>query len=289
VETKVHPCLREWLARERGRIEAVVLDIDGVLIRHRRALPGAVELLAVLRDSGTPYTLLTNDGCSSPAEKVAYLRSGGIRVEEEEIYSSSHALIELVAERGLRGERFFVMGKLGEPSYAEAAGLVATHDLDAMEGTRGIIVGETGYDWESTVNAAVNFLIRRPDALFICPNPDLYFPVRDGRIRLASGAIAHLIREMLERYGGHREPVYLGKPYAPVFAASHARLERLRGSSGGLARSRVLMVGDSLAGDIAGGRSFGYRTALVLTGLTTAEMVGRAEQRETPELVFEGL
>jgi len=266
----------------------VVLDVDGVLIRHRRALPGAVELLALLRAEGLPFTLLTNDGCSSPQEKVAYLRSGGIEVAEEDIYSASHAIRGLVAERRLEGELFFVMGKLGEPCYAEAAGLRVTRDLEAMESTRGIIVGETAYDWEPAINAAINFLIRSPGALLICPNPDLYFPIRDGRIRLASGAVTHLVQEMVERYGRPCEPIFLGKPYAPVFAAAQARLEGLRGGPpGGLQRGRVLMVGDSLTGDIAGGRAFGYRTVLVLTGLTTPEMLEGSPLQ--PEVAFRSL
>ena len=278
--------LRDWLRHRRGDIDAVVLDIDGVLARSRRALPGAVELLAELRGEGIPFTLLTNDGCSSPAEKRAYLASAGIDVAEEDIYSSSHAIADLVRERGLRGELFFVMGKLGRPGYAEAAELKVTRELSEMESARGVIVGETEFDWESSVNAAVNFLIRRPDALLVCPNPDEFFPVADGRIRLASGAVTGLIRDMVERYGRRCSPLYLGKPYEPIFAANHRRLER---RSGGrvLERSRVLMVGDSLPGDIAGGQRFGYRAALVLTGLTTPQLLQVSEVR--PDLVFEML
>jgi NagD protein len=288
VQTIPLPSLREWLARERPAIDALVLDIDGVLIRNRQALPGAVELLAWLRAQGVPFTLLTNDGCSSPREKAGYLRSAGIEVEESAIYSASHAIADLVDERGLRGERFFVMGKLGEPSYAEAAGLAVTTNVDEMESTRGIVMGETGFDWEAAINAATNFLIRVPQALLVCPNPDAYFPVRDGRIRLASGAVTHLIQEMVERYGGRCEPIYLGKPFARIFASNHARLERAAGRPpGSLDRQRVLMVGDSLTGDIAGGNGFGYRTAVVLTGLTTPGILAASEIR--PEVVFAAL
>jgi len=288
VDATPEPRLLDWLVRERLGIDAVVLDIDGVLIRHRRALPGALELLEALRADGTPFTLLTNDGSNSPREKAAYLRAAGIDVGEEAIYSASHALEDFVAERGLRGERFLVLGRLGEPCYAEAAGLVVCRDLDSIESTRGIIMGEGEYDWEPAINAAINFFIRVPDALLVCPNPDVYFPIEDGRIRLASGAVAHLVQEMVERYGKPRAPVYLGKPYAPVFTAAHACLERLRGGrAGSLAPRRVLMVGDSLTGDIAGGNAFGYRTALVLTGLTTRGMLEGSTIR--PEKVFEAL
>ena len=51
-----------------------------------------------------------------------------------------------------------------------------------------------------------------------------------------------------------------------------------------VAVSERVLVGDSLTGDIAGGRDFGYRTVLVMTGITTPEMLARSEIR--PELVF---
>lgn len=288
VHTIVIPSLRDWLDKERASIDAVVLDIDGVLVRNRKALPGAVELLSMLRAQKVPYALLTNDGCNSPREKTCALSSAGLDVREEEIFSAGHALRDLVQQRGLQGERFFVMGKLGDPCYAEAAGLVVTRHLDAMESTRGIVMGETGYDWEPTINAAVNWLIRVPMALFICPNPDAFFPIRNGGIRLASGAVTHLIREMVERNGKECTPIYLGKPYTPVFAANHARLERESGlPPGGLSKRRVLMVGDSLTADIAGGNAFGYRTAVVFTGLTTRGMLEASAVK--PEMVIEGL
>ncbi len=268
-------------------MDAVVLDIDGVLIRHRRALPGAVELLSWLREQDLPFTLLTNDGCTGPQEKAAYLRSGGIDVEADRICSVGHAIPALVESLGVAGQRFFALGRLGEPDYAVAAGLVVTRDLRELVGGRcqGLIVGETGYEWEPAVNAAINFLIQKPGAPLVCPNPDLYFPVRDHGIRLASGAVTLLIREMVERYGIACAPIYLGKPYEPVFAVNHARLEARAG--GVLSRDRVLMVGDTLGGDIAGARAFGYRTALVLTGLTRLDMLdGSAVQ---PDLVARGL
>ncbi len=49
----------------------------------------------------------------------------------------------------------------------------------------------------------------------------------------------------------------------------------------------VPLAGDSLRADIAGGRRFGYRTALVLTGLTRRSMLDGA--RPAPQEVFQGL
>jgi hypothetical protein len=48
-----------------------------------------------------------------------------------------------------------------------------------------------------------------------------------------------------------------------------------------------VIVGDSLGSDIAGGNRYGYRTALVLTGVTRPDH--SPEPGEEPDLVFERL
>ena len=50
-------------------------------------------------------------------------------------------------------------------------------------------------------------------------------------------------------------------------------------------RDRVWMVGDFIESDIRGARDFGYRSALVLTGLTSRQSLDRSALQ--PDLVFE--
>ncbi|MGE5838537.1 MAG: HAD hydrolase-like protein, partial [Deltaproteobacteria bacterium] len=54
-----------------------------------------------------------------------------------------------------------------------------------------------------------------------------------------------------------------------------------------LDRDRVWMVGDFIDSDIRGARNFGYRSALVLTGLTSRQNIERSAPQ--PDLVFERL
>ncbi len=83
-----------------------------------------------------------------------------------EIISTLHA------EKQFSLDPFFIMGNLGNPCFAQKAGLHTTRDLSQIHRCQGIIVGEKGYDWETTINAVVNFFIQKPDALLIVPNPD---------------------------------------------------------------------------------------------------------------------
>lgn len=262
-----------------------MLDIDGVLVVGRRPVPGARQLLDMLGEAAIPFGLLTNDGNNSVDQKVALLEAAGLSVRPEAVTSSGHVLRDVAVELGLRGRRCFVAGRLGEPCYAEAAGIRVTRRIAELGECEGVIIGEEDFDWEPVVNGIINFFIARPQAPLIVPNPDLYFPIGEGRVRAASGAVSALVRLVLRRHGVHLEPLPLGKPYRPIFRHAHRRLEIRAGRP--LRRRRVLMVGDSLASDVRGASRFGYRSALVLTGATTAE--GLAASRFRPELLFDRL
>ena len=281
----VLPSLSLWLEQHRAGLAALVFDVDGVLMVGARAVAGAAALLERLDGLALPFRLLTNDANHSVEEKAAMLSRAGLRVEARAITSSGHGLAEAAGRAGLAGELCFVLGRLGEPSYAGLAGIRATGRLGDLPECRAALVGEDAYDWEKTINAVVNFLVARPEAPLVVPNPDLYYPGEDRRLHVAAGAVAGLIASVCAAYGRPLAPLYLGKPHEPIFHHNHGRLESTLGRP--VERRRVLMVGDSLASDVAGAQAFGYRSALVLTGATHAERWRGAQPR--PDLVFRAL
>ena len=54
-----------------------------------------------------------------------------------------------------------------------------------------------------------------------------------------------------------------------------------------LQKSEIIMVGDLLDSDIAGAKRFGCASALMMTGLTTPEMLAKAPPEKTPDMVFD--
>ena len=281
----VLPCFRDWLERHRPELEALVFDVDGVLLVGPRAVAGAAALLERLASLALPYRILTNDANHSAEEKAALLARAGLPVEPRAITSSGHGLVEAAGRAGLAGQLCFVLGRLGRPSYAEAAGIRVTARLAELPDCRAALVGEDEYDWEATINGVVNYLLARPEAPLVVPNPDLYYPGEDRRVHVAAGGVARLIASVCAAYGRPLEPLYLGKPHEPIFHHNHGRLESALGRP--VERRRVLMLGDSLASDVAGARAFGYRSALVLTGATSGE--GWRASALRPELVFHAL
>jgi HAD superfamily hydrolase (TIGR01450 family) len=281
----VEPSLHQWLMVHFDEFDGLIFDIDGVLLKGDRPAPGSRHLLAMLNRRNIPFLLLTNDSNHSVEEKALHLRQAGIPIGSESIVSCAHALVPLADERHLRGLRFFIMGDLGNPCYAQAAGLETTRDLANLPGCKGVIIGENHYDWEPAINAAVNFFIQTPDALLIVPNPDEFYPGLSFEIQLAAGSVGRMIQRALAAYGLGFAPIYLGKPHAPVFDIAHRRMQQTAGRK--LAGQRILMTGDNLAADVGGATGFGYRSALVLTGVTDRRMLEYA--RLKPQLAFERL
>jgi NagD protein len=281
----VIPSFGAWFDQHQDEFDAVVLDIDGVLLLAGAAPSGGRELIEKLRRKNFPFSLLTNDGNHSIEEKCQYLKECGIEIAAEEVTSCGHGLVEIANKFDLAGKLFFVMGELGDPCYAENAGLVVTRNTEELPKCAGIITGEENYDWEPVINAAVNYFIANPKAPLVVPNPDEYFPAPNGKIKLAAGATARFIQRALKVYGTIIEPIYLGKPYAPIFEHSHSVLQnRLKRS---VELKRVIMIGDSIDSDIRGANDFGYRSALVLTGVTRLEMLKAGPVQ--PDFIFERL
>ncbi|MPM67481.1 Ribonucleotide monophosphatase NagD [bioreactor metagenome] len=280
---------RELHGAEKAAFRAVLFDIDGTLVSGSRAMPGAAALLDALRDEGVPFLLLTNDSHHSPAEKTGYLARAGVPAFPDEIVSCSHALPDFVAERGLRGSRVFIMGEFGNPDYAEAAGLTPCRDLAAIDDCAFVIAGEGPFDWHDVFTGVINYFRRHPDRALVVPNPDTYWPnAGTGQYGIGAGAQARFICTVLAEMHITVEPVYFGKPYPRIYRHALTYLQE-RFPLPGLRAGEVAMVGDSLRSDIAGARALGMKSVLVMTGITTPEILRAAPAEMRPDWVCDAV
>ncbi|KAJ5551098.1 HAD-superfamily hydrolase subfamily IIA CECR5 [Penicillium sp. DV-2018c] len=76
---------------------AFAFDIDGVLLRSSKPLPGAADSLGLLKEQGIPFILLTNGGGKHETERVAEISEKlGIPLDASDIVQSHSPLAELV-------------------------------------------------------------------------------------------------------------------------------------------------------------------------------------------------
>jgi ribonucleotide monophosphatase NagD (HAD superfamily) len=88
----------------------------------------------------------------------------------------------------------------------------------------------------------------------ICANPDVIAVLPRGGFGIAPGAVARQYEDL----GGR--VAYVGKPHRPVYELC---LETLAPLPAG----EILVIGDSVAHDIAGGAGMGLATALIMGGI----------------------
>ncbi|TEU20688.1 MAG: haloacid dehalogenase, partial [Anaerolineales bacterium] len=107
-------------------VDALILDIDGVLYEGDHALPGAVELVAHLNRKGTPYALLSNNTTrpfSSHTDKLAEL---GMPVSSTSIVTAARVVAQTLAGEAKPGAQYLVIGELGLVEALEQVGFEVT-------------------------------------------------------------------------------------------------------------------------------------------------------------------
>jgi ribonucleotide monophosphatase NagD (HAD superfamily) len=239
-----------------------------------------------LNKSSYPYLLLTNDACNSVEEKAAYLNAAGIPVAPGHVLSAGNAL-KLWAQDNYHGGKFFQLGKMGIPSFADAAGITVTTIPQECGECCGVLCGEGPYDWQPAIEAVFNLLLKHPEYPLVVGNPDSYWAsMRIQGWGIGSGAVARFICQVLADAGKKVVPTYLGKPYAPIYRCASPYLKTLFPEKDFSDPSRLLMVGDSLDSDIAGANANNITSALVMTGITTREILEAAPAHKHPVYVF---
>jgi NagD protein len=231
----------------RGPIRNWLMDMDGVLVREELAIPGAMEFIARLRETDTPFLLLTNNSIWTRRDLAARLRAGGLDVPEESIWTSALATARFLEDQRPGGTAF-VIGESGLTTALHESGYtINERDPDY------VVLGETRtYSFERIAHAIR--LIGR-GAKFIATNPDPTGPAPDGPLP-ATGAVAALI----SRATG-RDPYFVGKPNPLMMRTA---LNSLDAHS-----EETAMIGDRMDTDIVAGLEAGLEAILVLTGVTT--------------------
>ena len=223
-------------------IQAVILDIDGVLEYRGQVYPGAVATLETLRSRGLALSFLTNSTLKSRASCAAKLRRSGFAAADEEVVTASYATACYL--RSLKPKSIWLMlAGEGRDEFAEFV-----QDKDRPEY---LVVGDYRQDFNfENLNHALRLLAG--GARLVGMQNEL----TDGSLGELELNVGSWV-SMLERASG-APAVYIGKPFPYVFEL----ILRTLGMQGG----EVLVVGDRVSTDILGAKKAGLRSALIKTG-----------------------
>jgi len=242
----------------KGRYDALLCDIWGVLHDGKRALTPAVAALRAFRASG-PVVLITN--APRPRADVASLldKMGAPRDCYDIIVTSGDVTIALIAER--IGQSVHHLGPERDLGlFAEAERMAGRAPrLSAMESADYVLcTGLIDDAKETPANYAERLAAMAKRKLpMVCANPDILIH-RGREIVYCAGALAR----DYETLGG--EVLWIGKPHRPIYQAAFAAASALRP---GLERRRVLAVGDGIATDVQGAEDFGLDVLFIAGGI----------------------
>lgn len=250
------------------RIEAMIIDLDGVVWRGGTFLPAAQEFFETLDRRRIRFVLATNNATQTPESFQARLQSGGVEVPRSAILTSSLATAAYLAEQQAPPGDLLVIGADGLRSALQERGYRLVNVADSAQA---VVVGmDTEVCWQHLAEATL--AIRR-GVPFIGTNPDPSFPSERGEVP-GNGAILAALQA-----ASGQAPTVIGKPEPHLYQQA---VESLAASP-----QDTLIVGDRLETDILGGIRLGAPTALILTGVTTRAQTEASDIRS--DYVFEDL
>lgn len=222
----------------------VLLDLDGTLYTADRPIEGAVETVRGLRTRGVAIRALSNTdsiGRESIRRRLAHM---GFDIGDHEIVTCVSAAVGFLRQTGARRCLSLVSAEVREE--LSVFGRCEKQDPDC------VIIGDCR-EWLSYDRLDLAFRALRAGARLVALQGGRFARGQDGD-HIDTGAIVAALE-----YSSGSVAEVIGKPSPILF-------EQALSGMPSLDPTRVLVVGDDIATDIAGGAQFGLPTVLVATG-----------------------
>jgi HAD superfamily hydrolase (TIGR01450 family) len=254
-------------------VRGFVFDVDGTLVRRFpdgvHPLPGAVEVLNAIRQSGRKLAIFTNGSHLTPEDFARELRADGLPVSDEEIVTPVRSALSYLRRRHDGAPvQLFAQPAVTERMVAEGVDVVDGEGADVV-----LVLHVDDADFPELERAARAIL---GGARLLTAN---YLPAYAG----ANGPIfsrGAMVTAAIAKAASTR-PTVVGKP-------SKAAVQELRDRLG-VASEDLLVTGDDVRMDVGLGHLGGSRTVLVRSGITGDMDLSRLPADRRPHAVIDGV
>jgi 4-nitrophenyl phosphatase len=254
-----------------------IFDMDGTLALGDQAnhgltpLPGAVEMLAWVRDRGLPYLVFTNGTNRSPAHFAQVLRGSGLDVPDDQMMTPASSAVVMFTRRGY--QRVMVLGGDGLAGPLRAAGIGVVPPVEPT-GVDAVLVGWFREFTMSHLEAACEAVWSGAALYSASETP--FFAAAGGRALGTSRAISAMIRSIT----GCRLTV-TGKPSLDALRAAAARL--------GVPARDLVVVGDDPLLEVPMAHRGHALAVAVQTGLAGPDAYDQLPPAKRPHLHLRGV
>ncbi len=247
----------------KDKFDVFVLDIYGVTWNGKAPIEGAKEHMIELRQAKKKVILLSNGTELQAHAEESQAKRGFVKgVHYDEIVTSGDLAYDTFSS-DTRKLKFYQFGRANKALFTDCP----YTEVQTPEEADFVYIGvpqifENGI-WKDFLNLqpfeAELRKIYKLGLPLICANPDL----RAHENQYEEAVVRQgLVARFYEDLGGEVE--YFGKPYPLIFDFALQHIDT--------PDNRIIMVGDTLETDILGGKSYGIKTALTMTGIAKENM-----------------
>lgn len=254
-----------------------VFDCDGVVWKGQQAIDGARHVIQRLKLLNKKLFFVTNNSTQSRDGYQQKFHKLGFDVNGSEILSSSFAAALYLKEKNLfssEGKKVYVVGEqgicdelklaqipcIGGPEHCgKTIDYKAPEEIQIDEDIGAVVVGmDRGINYYKLQYAQL--CLQNPSTLFIATNEDATAHSTRDQEWAAGGTMVGAMKACSKRL-----PIVVGKPSS--YLLDHLIKEHK------VSPQEMCMVGDRLDTDILFGNQNGLKTLLVMSGVTTTEML----------------
>ncbi len=260
-------------------VRGYVFDVDGTLaladknLSGYQPLPGARELLALLREREVPYVGFTNGSAKTPAQLSQALTHIGIEIDERQMLTPVSVALDLFKRRGYK--RVLVLGGEGVWKPLVDAGFDVVRAPERADDADAVLIGWYPGFVLADLDAACRAVWA--GAALYTVSKAAYLASREGRTLGVSGALAAAVRSVTGK-----NAVVVGKPSAQALACASTRL-------GGVKPTQMAIVGDDISLENAMALRGGAFSVGVHTGLSSASDFDELPLQHRPHLSLSGV
>jgi len=248
-----------------NEIKGFICDMDGVIYHGEQILPGVADFVDWLQKNNKEFLFLTNASSRSPKELHLRLARMGLDVDESHFYTSAQATAQFLNSQA-PGCSAYVVGDPGLYNALYEVG-ITINDVNPDY----VVIGETvNYNFD-TIKKAMRHVMS--GARLIGTNTDLTGPSETGILPACRALVAPI-----EITTG-KSAYFVGKPNPLMMRTGLKML--------GVHSGEACMIGDRMDTDVIAGIETGMTSVLVLSGVTTRDMIRKYPYR--PTMVLSGV
>ena len=242
----------------------ILFDLDGVIYEGNSLIPGSLETLNKIQRAEIPYHFITNTTRLTKNNLVSLLKTMGLNVAPEIVFSAPQVAIEYCKLKGYKNISLIVPDSEMKEDFSSFQLVDINPDA--------IVLGDMGQFFTfELLNQLFNKAIN--GSQIVAMHKNRYWK-SDGEFTIDLGTFVAALE-----YASGKSAAVMGKPDPNMFHLA-AELWNVPPDS-------VIVIGDDIEGDIFGAQNAGMKSVLVKTGKFREDVL--AQSKIKPDYIIESV